>query len=82
VLKFAAVAVDVAILVKIDNVFPKQNHGCPKNPPSSPGYSGPEVDFREIATHVREARLNEALAADAFACSVSAVCLSADKVGS
>jgi hypothetical protein len=33
----------------------------------------PEVGFGELAIGVPQARLNEALAADAFACSVSAV---------
>jgi hypothetical protein len=36
-------------------------------------YSGPEVGFGEIAIDLPQTRLNEALAADAFACPVSAV---------
>ncbi len=41
----------------------------------TPEFSWPEVGFEEIAVVLPEARLNEALSADAFACSVSAVCL-------
>ena len=36
-------------------------------------WPGPEVGFGEVAIDLLQARLNEALAADAFACSVSAV---------
>src|SRR5580700_7042148 len=41
VLKFAPVAVGLPILDKIDNVFPKQNHGWPRTRLAVRGYSGP-----------------------------------------
>ena len=40
---------------------------------ATPGLPG-HKSLRGIAINLPEARLNEALAADAFACSVSAVC--------
>jgi hypothetical protein len=57
VLKFAPVAVGLPILEKIDNVFPKQNHGWPRTRLAVRGYSGPEVDFREITIDVPQERL-------------------------